>query len=70
MQFWKILVRVDDGQLLATALLADQSQRIGQLPERYRREAFDDISEIVEYQTSVREIERITGLDFGSLRAP
>jgi endonuclease G len=34
MRFWKILVRVESGQLLATALLADQSERIQQLPER------------------------------------
>jgi endonuclease G len=69
MQFWKILVRVQNGRLLTTALLADQSNRIRLLPERrYRREAFDDMSEIIEYQASVHEIERITGLDFGSLR--
>ena len=69
MQFWKILVRMDNGSLLATALLADQSKRITKLPEGlYVREAFDDMSKIIEYQTSVREIEKLTGLNFGSLR--
>jgi endonuclease G len=65
-KFWKILIREDNGQLLATALLADQSARIRRLPERLS-EAFDDLSKVAEYQTSVREVERLTGLDFGSL---
>jgi len=66
-RFWKILVRVEDGQLLATALMADQSERISRLPERLS-EGFDDLSEVEEYQTTIREIERLTGLDFGPLR--
>ncbi|MGD1837537.1 MAG: DNA/RNA non-specific endonuclease [Nitrososphaeraceae archaeon] len=67
LQFWKILIRVENGNLLATALLANQSRRISRLPEGLS-EGFDDIIEIQEYQTSVHEIERITGLDFGNLR--
>lgn len=66
-KFWKIVARVEDGALLATALLADQSDRIRQLPERLS-EGFDDTSTVQLYQTTVREIERLTGLDFGSLR--
>jgi endonuclease G, mitochondrial len=65
-QFWKILVRVENDIVLATALIADQSPLFGQLPETL--ESFDDMSKISQYQTSVREIEKITGLDFGSLR--
>jgi endonuclease G len=60
--FWKILIRVEQGKLLATALLADQSKLLK--PD----ESFSDLSKVAEYQTSVREIERLTGLDFGSLR--
>jgi endonuclease G, mitochondrial len=67
MQFWKILVRMENGQLLATALLADQSPRIKRMPERL--ESFDDMSKVAEYQVSVQEIERLTGLDFGNLRS-
>jgi endonuclease G len=62
-QFWKILVRVDKGKLLATALLADQSELISHLPE-----SFSDLSQVAQYHTSVKEIERLTGLDFGSLK--
>ena len=66
-KFWKIIVRVENGMLLSTAFLADQSQRITQLPERLR-EGFDDLSKVKEYQTSITEIENLTGLDFGFLR--
>jgi endonuclease G, mitochondrial len=65
-QFWKILVRVENDIILATALIADQSPLFGQLPEAL--ESFDDKSKISQYQTSVKEIEKITGLNFGSLR--
>lgn len=66
-QFWKVLVRVEQGNLLATGLLADQSKLITQLPEGLG-ESFVDVSKVNEYQTSIRTIEKITGLDFGSLR--
>src|SRR5262245_58899747 len=70
--FWKILVRVEQGQLLATAILADQSPLLPQsLPENFGEdfsEDFDDTARIAEYQTTVAEIERLTGLDFGDLR--
>lgn len=66
-KFWKIVARVENGELLATALLADQSERIRQLPERLS-EGFDDTSQVRLFQTTVREIERLTGLDFGPLR--
>jgi endonuclease G len=70
-QFWKILVRVDRGQVHATALLADQSDMIRRLPERMAGERFDDTSEvakIAQFQTSISNIEDITGLDFGALK--
>lgn len=66
-KFWKILVRVENEQLLATALIADQSDLIQRLPERFS-ESFNDLSNVTEYQTSIREIENLTDLDFGSLR--
>jgi len=67
MRFWKILVRVEDGDLLATALLADQSDRLQTLPERLR-EDFDDLGTVAEYQTSVAVVGELTHLDFGPLR--
>jgi endonuclease G, mitochondrial len=68
MSFWKVLVRVEDGELLATALLASQAERIQRLPEGLLAESFDELGAVAQYQTSVREVERLTGLDFGSLR--
>lgn len=71
-QFWKIIVREDRGQVHATALLADQSDMIRRLPERMAGERFDDTSEvakIAQFQTSISNIEDITGLDFGSLKS-
>ena len=68
LQFWKVLARVEDGELLATALLADQSPLLSRLPERLGGESFGDLGRVEEYQTSVAEIERLTGLDFGVLR--
>lgn len=67
-QFWKILARLEGGQLLATGLIADQSDRIQRLPERMGGESFDDTSKVVEFQTTISAIERLTGLDFGLLR--
>ena len=65
--FWKVVARVEHGKLLATALLADQSDRITRLPERLS-EFFDDLSRVKSYQVSVAEVECLTGLDFGPLR--
>jgi endonuclease G len=69
--FWKIVAYVRDGELRATALLASQADRIRRLPEGAERmaEDLDDVSAVEEFQTSVGEIEALTGLDFGPLRA-
>jgi endonuclease G len=67
MAFWKVLARIEDGQLLSTALLAEQSGLIRRIPESLR-EDFSDLGSVAQYQTSVQEIERLTGLDFGPLR--
>jgi endonuclease G, mitochondrial len=67
MRFWKIVVRVDGGELLATALMADQTARITRMPELLR-EKWDNLGKVAQYQTTVAEIERLTGLDFGPLR--
>lgn len=61
MRFWKIVIRVDNGKLMATALLADQRPLINELPER----AGDVI--VHQYQVSIKEVEDLTGLDFGKL---
>ncbi|EPX59130.1 hypothetical protein D187_003232 [Cystobacter fuscus DSM 2262] len=69
--FWKIVVFVQDDQLRATAIRASQGELLpGGLPEKMGRGAEDlsDTSEIHEFRSSVAEIERLTGLDFGPLR--
>lgn len=69
--FWKIVVFVQDGTLRATAVRASQEELLPrQLPEKRGGTAEDlsDTSEIREYQSTVAEIERLTGLDFGPLR--
>nr|MDQ3623274.1 DNA/RNA non-specific endonuclease [Verrucomicrobiota bacterium] len=70
-QFFKVIARVQDGELLATALLADQSQFIKKLPESLTAEAmeaWDDTTKVDEFLSSVKEIEALTGLNFGVLR--
>lgn len=67
LQFFKILVRVESGQMLATALLASQAPVLKTLPESLE-EAFDELGRVKEYQTSVEHVEKLTGLDFGNLR--
>jgi endonuclease G len=67
-EFWKVVVRVEEGELLATAVLADQTDLLD-AGEATRPEDLAPIPErLKEYQCSVREIEELTGLDFGSLR--
>ena len=67
-QFYKIVARVDDGQLKATALLASQSEFLSRLPERLRGERFDDLGRVQQYQTTVARIEEMSGINFGLLR--
>jgi endonuclease G len=69
--FWKIVAFVQGGELRATALRASQEKLLpGELPERRGGEAEDlsDPTKVREYQSTVEEIERLTGLDFGPLR--
>ena len=69
-EFWKLILRVDDGALQATALIADQAPLIDHLPEFIMRgEAairglpFDKVAK---YHVSIAELESRTGLSFGS----
>jgi endonuclease G len=62
MQFWKILIRVEKGKLLSTGFLAKQSSLIEQMPEKMGEQA------VTQYQIQIKEIEKLTGLNFGVLR--
>lgn len=64
-EFWKVVVRVENGKLRATALCADQSPLIDELPEA-RWGGFADLSKVKKYQLSIADLERKTGLDFGN----
>ncbi|MFV8054578.1 DNA/RNA non-specific endonuclease [Mycobacterium sp. 48b] len=68
-QFWKIVVRVSakDGDLRATAFLADQNAALD-AAFGSDTEAFADIDKVVVFQKSVADIERLSGLSFGALR--
>ncbi|HSE65835.1 MAG TPA: DNA/RNA non-specific endonuclease, partial [Gemmatimonadales bacterium] len=73
-EFWKVVLRKEQGKLLATALLIDQSPLIDSLPElldlsgeEAKGFAFEKVKK---YQVSVAHLESKTGLDFGqSVRA-
>jgi endonuclease G len=71
-QFWKVVVFVSNGKPRAVAVLADQSKWLKSLPESIRAdgsEALDEVPQALEeYQSSVAEIEALTGLDFGKVR--
>ena len=68
--FWKIVARVEDGQLAATGLMASQKALIDQtgIPEKIGAETFADLGAVAQYQVSIAEIERRTGLGFDTLR--
>jgi len=69
LQFFKVIARVETGNLKATAFLADQSELLTALPERLSgEERFDNVGRVREYVTTVAEVEEMTGLDFGPLR--
>jgi endonuclease G, mitochondrial len=68
-EFWKLILRIDDGALQATALIADQAPLIDYLPEFIMRgeAAVQPLpyDKVAHYQYSVEELERRTDLDFG-----
>ncbi len=68
LSFWKIVVRVENGELLATGILADQSKFV--LGEAAGPEDLPPFPDKLpdEYQCTISEIEELTKLDFGPLR--
>ena len=69
-EFWKVIVRVEDGELLATAILADQSDLLGGGESASGAEDLPPFPTHLpkDYQVTIAEIEELTGLDFGTLR--
>lgn len=69
MRFWKIVVWAHDGDLRATAMIADQTPAIDVMPERLdeRAEDFLHTATVEDFLTTVAYVENETGLDFGQL---
>jgi endonuclease G len=68
-EYWKLMLRVDNGLLHATALIADQSPLIDFVPElldvtdeEARQVSFNKVKK---YHVSVAELQRRTRFDFG-----
>jgi endonuclease G len=68
MRFWKVAVWGEEEELRSIALIADQSKLIEVMPEAAVAEAFADdleLARVSEFLTTVAQIEKLTGLDFG-----
>jgi endonuclease G len=70
LEYWKLLLRVEGGELHATAFIADQSPLIDFVPEMMEvsAEAANRIAfeKVARYHVSVAELSTRTGLDFGA----
>lgn len=68
MQFWKIIVWLNEAdKLKATAFMLSQEELVGDI--NFDEELqFDQVKEFAEYQCSISEIEKLTKLDFGTLK--
>jgi endonuclease G, mitochondrial len=68
-EFWKVVIFTNNGKPRATAVLASQSKWLDSLPESLQAdggEALDVLpAKLEEFQSTVAEIEQLTGLDFG-----
>jgi len=68
--YFKIVARIDEDRLVATALLAEQDEFVATILAGGER--FDDWdalpARLAEFQIRIGEVERLTGLDFGQLR--
>ena len=68
-EYWKIVLRVEDGRLQATALSIDQTPLIDYVPETALSEAAlarVSFEKVKRYHVSIAELERRTALDFGA----
>lgn len=68
-KYWKLVLCVDNDALRATALVADQSPLIDNVPEALRHEALPKpfpYEKVEHYHHSVAALERLSGFDFGN----
>lgn len=70
MRFWKIAVWAEGGKLRSLAMLANQApvlKAIGKLPEKAGdAEALEQLDKVEDFVSTVKDVERLTKLDFGS----
>jgi endonuclease G len=68
LQFWKVVVRVVDGNVRATGLLVSQEALLHERRRSIPRPSEDAPPPVVDqFLCAIPEIERLTGLDFGAL---
>jgi endonuclease G, mitochondrial len=65
--FWKILVRVEEGQLRATGFLADQGELLQRVFQQDGRESFDDLGHVAIFQARISMLEEQTGIEFAEI---
>ncbi|WP_310582557.1 DNA/RNA non-specific endonuclease [Deinococcus sp.] len=65
--FWKIVVRVQDGLLKASAFLVSQEQLLTRPRRGVRPTTLADAPQVQQFRVPVARIERETGLSFGPL---
>jgi endonuclease G len=63
--FWKVIAYESDGELKARAFLKWQTGFVDEIYQKYER--LDQLDKVAADQVSVREISRLTSLDFGPL---
>ena len=63
--FWKIIAYVENNQLVAQGFMQWQPDLVEEIRRQF--EALPQLTPAQEWRTSVREIGRLTGLDFGPL---
>ncbi len=67
LMFWKIVVRVQDGSLKASAFLVSQEQLLTRPRRGVRTAALANPPQVQQFRVPVARIERETGLSFGPL---
>lgn len=65
--FWKVIAYPDQGRLRAHGFVQSQTTLVEQI--RSQLEALGALDRVVEYQVPIREIARLTSIDFGPLVA-
>lgn len=67
LQFWKLVVRVTNGELKATALLVSQAEIIDEPRKGMHPGGDEEAPDVSQFLCPVEKVERLTGLGFGGL---